>query len=73
MSKQTVTIYLHKQLSDGYEVVSKWDQFGTEGSYVLIAQQEVTFDLLKTEAELTALAVAGLETQITKTRAELTA
>jgi hypothetical protein len=69
-NKQTITVYFHKRIDDGREMVTRWESWGEPGEYVLLAKQDVTFDLLMTEAEMTALAVAGLETQITKTRAD---
>jgi len=72
MSKQiTKTVYLMKRISSGDESCSIWNWAdGDSPDYILLAKQEVVFNVEVTDAEIVAAQVAGLEKEITKVRLE---
>ncbi len=72
MAKQvTKTVYLLRNLEYGYEAIHQTDMHGSfPGKYLVLAKQEVVFDLLMTDAEMTSAAVACLQKEIVSLRAE---
>jgi hypothetical protein len=72
MAKQiTKTVFLLRNLEHGYECVHQSDfSTGFPGKYLVLAKQDVAFDLLMSDSEMTAAAVACLQKEIVSLRAE---
>lgn len=72
MKTETKKCYLLHNLSGNYTIVVSHNWAASDpGQYVLLAEKEVEFELLKSDSQLVQEQVAALEIAKTKVRAEM--